>query len=81
MLNGSTFVSSHCWTNNVRQFDPSHTDICNISLDSERQSLKSVGNTLSPGTPSRREIIILFTKHPMGEYSSVFLCQHETLEI
>ena len=20
--NGSTFVSLHCWTNNVRQFDP-----------------------------------------------------------
>ena len=25
MLNGSTFVSPHCWTNNVRQFDPSLT--------------------------------------------------------
>ena len=23
MSNGSTFVSPHCWTNNVRQFDPS----------------------------------------------------------
>ena len=25
MSNGSTFVSPHCWTNNVRQFDPSLT--------------------------------------------------------
>ena len=24
MSNGSTFVSLHCWANNVRQFDPSH---------------------------------------------------------
>ena len=24
MSNGSTFVSPHCWTNNVRQFDISH---------------------------------------------------------
>ena len=23
MSNDSTFVSLHCWTNNVRQFDPS----------------------------------------------------------
>ena len=25
MSNGSTFVGLHCWTNNVRQFDPSLT--------------------------------------------------------
>ena len=27
MSNGPTFVSLHCWTNNVRQFDPSLTII------------------------------------------------------
>ena len=31
MSNGSTFVSPHCWTNNVRQFDPSLTmELCHL---------------------------------------------------
>ena len=35
MSNGSTFVRPHCWTNNVRQFDPSlcilHPSISEVS--------------------------------------------------
>ena len=30
MSNGSTFLSSHCWTNNVRQFDPTLCMVCLI---------------------------------------------------
>ena len=44
MSNGLTFVSPHCWTNNVRQFDPSlkpgfHK--ANFDHDSDRFSVKT----------------------------------------
>ena len=34
MSSGSTFVRRHCWTNNVRQFDPSLIKLVILNVES-----------------------------------------------